>query len=351
MSLPTKQLNAKSLLSKEYKNLFKEIKAKVLSSQLKASIAVNSELIKLYWEIGNAVCRRQQKEGWGSKIIEKLAKDLKLTFPDMKGFSLRNIQFMVQFAKKYLQIEIVKQLVSQIPWGHNILIMQRLSNNKERFWYIKQTIENGWSRSILENWIDSNLYLRQGKAATNFKNTLPATQSDLANQIIKDPYCFDFLTLRKKYDEKELECGLMDHIQKFLLELGAGFAFVGRQYQLTVSNKDFFVDLLFYHLKLRSFIVVELKAKAFTPKDVGQMNFYLSVIDDLLRQSGDNPTMGLLLCKTKDKVIAEYALRDIHKPIGISEYKTKIIESLPENLKGSLPTIEEIEEELSDKNQ
>jgi len=335
----------------EYKNLFKEIKAKVLSSQLKASIAVNSELIKLYWEIGNAVCRRQQKEGWGSKIIEKLAKDLKLTFPDMKGFSLRNIQFMVQFAKKYLQIEIVKQLVSQIPWGHNILIMQRLSNNKERFWYIKQTIENGWSRSILENWIDSNLYLRQGKAATNFKNTLPATQSDLANQIIKDPYCFDFLTLRKKYDEKELECGLMDHIQKFLLELGAGFAFVGRQYQLTVSNKDFFVDLLFYHLKLRSFIVVELKAKAFTPKDVGQMNFYLSVIDDLLRQSGDNPTMGLLLCKTKDKVIAEYALRDIHKPIGISEYKTKIIESLPENLKGSLPTIEEIEEELSDKNQ
>ncbi|NGX52964.1 MAG: hypothetical protein KR126chlam5_01271 [Candidatus Anoxychlamydiales bacterium] len=351
MSPPTKQLNAGTLLSKEYKNLFKEIKAKVLSSQLKASLVVNSELIKLYWEIGKVVYQKQKSEGWGSKVIEKLSKDLKNTFSDIKGFSLTNIKYMVQFTKEYPNFLISQQAVDQIPWGHNMLIIQRLIDKDERIWYIKQTIENGWSRSVLEHWIDSNLYRRQTSAATNFKNTLPATQSDLANQIIKDPYCFDFLTLRKKYDEKELESGLMDHIQKFLLELGAGFVFVGRQYKLTVSNKDFFVDLLFYHLKLRNYIVVEIKAKAFSPKDVGQMNFYLSVIDDHLRQPGDNPTMGLLLCKTKDKIVAEYALRDINKPIGISEYQTKIMESLPENLKRSLPTIEEIEEELSNKNQ
>ncbi len=333
-------------LSKEYKRLLKEIKAKVLSSQLKAAVAVNRELIRLYWEIGSTVYQKQKSEGWGSKTIEKLAKDLKFTFPRMKGFSRTNICYMVQFAKEYPDHEFVQQLVGQIPWGHNILIMQRVNNKDEKLWYVSQTIENGWSRSVLETWIESNLYQRQGKAVTNFKKTLSAPQSDLAEQTIKDPYCFDFLMLRKKFDEKELEDGLIEHIQKFLLELGAGFAFVGRQYQLSISSKDFFIDLLFYHLKLRCFVVVELKAKEFTPRDAGQMNFYLSTIDDLLRQPGDNPTIGLLLCKTKDKVIAEYALRDINKPIGISEYQTKIIESLPENLKGSLPTIAELEKEL-----
>ena len=339
---------ATSLLSNEYKRLLKEIKEKVLTSQLKAAIAVNSELIKLYWEIGNTVHQRQKIEGWGAKVSEKLAQDLKSAFPDMKGFSARNLRFMVQFAKEYPVPEIGKQLVSQIPWGHNILIMQRLENNEERIWYVNQTIENGWSRSVLDTWIDSDLYHRQGNTVNNFKKTLPTAQSELANQTLKDPYCFDFLTLRKKHDEKELEDGLIEHIQKFLLELGAGFAFLGRQYQLNVSDKEFFLDLLFYHIKLRSFVVVELKAKELTARDVGQMNFYLSAVDDLLRQPGDNPTIGLLLCKTKDRVIAEYALRDIHKPIGVSEYEVKILESLPENFKGSLPTIEEIEKELED---
>lgn len=333
-------------IPQEYKNLLKEIKQKVKSSQLKAAVAVNCELIQLYWDIGHSVLEKQSKEGWGAKISEKLGKDLQSTFPNIKGFSPRNIRFMVQFAKEYPDLAIGKQLVSQIPWGHNILIMQRLSDSSERLWYVQQTIEHGWSRSMLDTWIKSDLYARKGKAVTNFQNTLPSTQSDLANQTIKDPYCFDFLTLREKHDEQELEEGLLNHIQKFLLELGAGFSFVGRQYQLTVGGQDFFVDLLFYHLKLRCFVVIELKSKAFTPKDAGQMNFYLSAADELLKQEGDNPTIGLLLCKTKNKIVAEYALRDINKPIGISEYETKLIESLPDNLKGSLPSIEQIEEEL-----
>ncbi|NGX53476.1 MAG: hypothetical protein K1000chlam4_00188 [Chlamydiae bacterium] len=334
---------------KEYKSFLKEIKERILSSQVKAAVAVNRELITLYWEIGTALHKKQQKEGWGSKTVEKLANDLKSSFPNMKGFSTRNIRFMVQFAREFNEYEIVKQLVSQIPWGHNILLLQKLETLEERLWYANKTIENGWSRNVLLHWLDSGLHKRQGKAVTNFTKTLPAPQSDLANQTLKDPYCFDFLTLRKKHDEQELELGLLDHIQKFLLELGAGFSFVGRQVHLEVGGQDFYVDLLFYHFKLRCFVVVELKATDFKPEFAGKMNFYLSVVDDMVKQPDDKPSIGLLLCKGKNKVVAEYALRDINKPIGISEYETEMLESLPDNLKSSLPSIEEIEHELQEK--
>ena len=338
-----------TVVPKEYKIFLHEIKERILFSQHKAAIAVNRELISLYWEIGSRVHLKQKNEGWGAKTIENLAKDLKSAFPDMKGFSPRNLKYMVHFAKEYPDLAIGQQLVAQIPWGHNILLLQKLTSLEERLWYANKTIENGWSRNVLLHWLDSSLYRREGRAITNFQVTLPSPQSDLAHQTLKDPYCFDFLALKEKFDEKELESGLLEHTQKFLIELGAGFAFVGRQYPLRVSDKEFLLDLLFYHLHLRCFVIVELKAKEFTPKDVGQMNFYLSVIDDLLRKPGDNPSIGLLLCKTKDKIIAEYALRDINKPIGISQYETAILESLPNELKGSLPSIEEIEQELEDK--
>ena len=336
----------KSLISKSYKELLKEIKEKIKTSQIKAAISVNQELIQLYWEIGQSVQEKQKKEGWGGKTIEKLAKDLKSTFPDMKGFSLRNIQFMVQFAKEYLDAEIVKQLVSQIPWGHNIVLLQKLVTEKERLWYAQQTIENGWSRSVLLHWIERDLHKRQGKSINNFQDTLTDANSDLARQTLKDPYCFDFLTLRKKFDEKELEDGLLDHIQNFLLELGAGFSFVGRQVHLEVGNQDFYVDLLFYHLKLRCFVVIELKSTDFKPEYLGKMNFYLSVVDEMYKHKNDEPTIGLFLCRSNNKLVAEYALRDINKPLGITEYETKILESIPDDLKGSLPTIDEIEEEF-----
>lgn len=341
-------VHSNQVIPKEYPLFLLEIKEKILSSQVKAALAVNRELINLYWEIGSRIHLKQKSEGWGAKTIENLSKDLKTSFPDMEGFSSRNLKYMVHFAREYPDFAIGQQVVAQIPWGHNILLLQKLTSPEERLWYVNKTIENGWSRNALLHWLDSNLYKREGRAVTNFQATLPSPQSDLAHQTLKDPYCFDFLTLKKKFNEKELETGLLEHTQKFLIELGAGFAFVGRQYPLTVSGKEFFLDLLFYHLNLRCFVIVELKAKEFIPKDAGQMNFYLSVVDDLLRKPGDNPSIGLLLCKTKDRIIAEYALRDINKPIGISQYETALLESLPAELKGALPTIEEIERELED---
>lgn len=333
-------------LTKEYKGLLKEIKEKVQSSQLKAAVAVNTELVKLYWEIGRSVHERQKSEGWGAKTLEKLANDLKSTFPQMKGFSPRNLQYMVTFAREYSEDAITQQLVAQIPWGHNTLLLDKIKDRDTRVWYIKKTIENGWSRSVLLHWIDSGLHDRQGKAISNFERTLPAVQSDLAHETLKDPYNFDFLTLREQFDERELEDGLLAHIQKFLIELGAGFAFIGRQYHINVGGQDFYVDLLFYHVKLRCYIVVELKATEFKPEYAGKMNFYLTAVDRAMKHKHDKPTIGLLLCKTKNKIVAEYALQDINKPLGVAEYEAKIIESLPDDLKGSLPTIEEIESEL-----
>ncbi len=336
------------LVQKEYKTFLHEIKERIVSSQLKAIVAVNRELIALYWEIGFRVHLKQKGEGWGAKTVERLAKDLKSAFPDMKGFSLTNIKYMVQFAREYPDFAISQQVVGQIPWGHNILLLQRLASLEERLWYANKTIENGWSRSVLFHWLDSGLHKREGRAITNFQSTLPAPQSDLAHQTLKDPYCFDFLALRDRHDEQELESGLLDHVQKFLLELGSGFSFVGRQVHLSVGDQDFYLDLLFYHYKLRCFVVVELKATDFKPEFAGKMNFYLSVVDDKMKHPEDKPTIGLLLCKGKNKVVAEYALRDINKPIGISQYEAKIIESLPDEWKGSLPSIEMIEQELEE---
>lgn len=254
---------------------------------------------------------------------------------------------MVQFAKEYPEIEIIQQLVGQIPWGHNLILIQRLNTKEERLWYVKKIIENGWSRNTLSIWIDSDLYRRQGKAITNFSNTLPTPQSDLASQTLKDPYLFNFLSLTENYEERELEKGLTDHIQKFLVELGKGFAFVGKQYELKIENTIYYLDLLFYHLELNCFCVIELKGAAFKPEYAGKINFYLSAVDDLIKRPHDNPSIGILLCKDKNKTEVEYALRDIKKPIGVASYETEIVKSLPENLKSSLPTVEEIEAEIN----
>jgi predicted nuclease of restriction endonuclease-like (RecB) superfamily len=312
-------------------------------------LAVNRELITLYWEIGSKIHLKQKSEGWGARTIENLSKDLKSIFPAMKGFSLTNIKYMVQFAKEYPEFAISQQVVGQIPWGHNVLFIQKLTSLEDRLWYVKKTIEHGWSRNVLVHWLDSELHKREGRAITNFQVTLPSPLSDLAHQTLKDPYCFDFLALREKHDEQELESGLLDHVQRFLLELGAGFSLVGRQVHLEVGGQNFYIDLLFYHYKLRCFIVVELKATDFKPEFAGKMNFYLSVVDDKMRHPDDKPSIGLLLCKGKNKIVVEYALRDINKPIGISQYEAKIVESLPEELKGSLPTVEQIEQELEKK--
>lgn len=334
------------VIPKQYGLFLKKIKQHILSSQLKAASSVNRELMALYWEIGSFIYQKQKNEGWGAKTIEKLAKDLKSSFPEMKGFSHRNLKYMVYFAKEYPDFSIGQQAVAQIPWGHNILLLQKLTSLTERLWYAQKTIENGWSRNVLLHWLDSRLHKREGETINNFQSTLPPSQSDLADQLLKNPYCFDFLTLREKFDEQELEDGLIDHIQKFLLELGAGFAYVGRQVNLNVGGQDFFVDLLFYHVKLRCYVVVELKTTDFKPDYVGKMNFYLTAVDELLKHKEDKPSIGLLLCKTKNKVVAEYALRDLKKPLGVAEYETQILESLSKDFKSSLPSIEDIEREF-----
>lgn len=329
----------------EYVKLFENIKTDILQTQLKAAASVTKELTLLYWRIGKTISEKMSTEGWGAKVVERLAHDLSKSFPGITGFSIRNLKYMRKFADCYDNINCATA-AAQLPWGHNMVILDKLQNDDQRLWYIQQTIENGWSRASLIMWIESDLYSRQGKAITNFKTTLPEPLSDLAEQTLKDPYNFDFLTIDIKAREREIELGLMSHIQKFLLELGQGFAFIGRQYPITVGDKDFFIDMLFYHLNLRCFIVVELKAEEFDARNLGQINLYLSAVDSLLKHSGDKPSIGLLLCKTKDNYVAEYALRDINKPIGIASYKTKLVESLPKNLRGSLPTIEEIEAEI-----
>ncbi len=328
-----------------YITFLNQIKADIQQAQLRAAMSVTHELTNLYWRIGNGLCQKIFEEGWGAKTVERVAKDIKLSFPNVSGFSYRNLYFMRQFAESYPR-GISETAVSQIPWGHNIILLQRVDSFEKKLWYAQQTLENGWSRAMLVNWIESDLYSRQGKALNNFKKTLPDFQSDLAEQTLKDPYNFSFLALDKKYREQELEQGLIDHIQKFLMELGQGFAFIGRQHPLEISGKEYAIDLLFYHLKLRCYVVVELKATEFDPRDAGQMSFYLSAVDDLLRHADDRPTIGMILCKTKDRIVVEYALRDNYKPIGVASYETKIMESLPENLKGSLPTVEELEAEF-----
>ncbi len=338
--------------SANYKKFITSLKTKIQSAQIKASTAVNSELIKLYWELGKDIVEKQKREGWGSGVLEKVAKDLQNEFPGVEGFSRANIFRIKAFFIAYGKVaQAVRQLESLpiflIPWGHNILLLQKTKDTNERLWYASKVIEHGWSRSMLTIWIENGLYRREGKAITNFKAVLPPPQSDLAQQTTKDPYVFDFITLHKEHLEKDLEKGLVNNIQKCLIELGQGFAFVGKQYPIKAGEKDLYIDLLFYHLKLRCYIVIELKAGEFDSRDAGQMSAYLSAVDDQLRNEEDKPTIGLIFCKTKDNVFAEYVLRNFKRPIGVAEFEVKLVEKLPKELKSSLPTIEEIEAELS----
>jgi predicted nuclease of restriction endonuclease-like (RecB) superfamily len=335
-----------TLLPEGYAELLGQIKERIRSAQLRAASAVNRELVLLYWQLGREIIARQEQQGWGAKIIDQLAADLRHSFPEMTGLSPRNLKYMRAFGEAWPEEPIVQQLVAQIPWGHNVRLLDYVKDRAEREWYIRKTIENGWSRNVLVHWIESDLFKRQGKATTNFTRSLPLPQSDLAGELLKDPYNFEFLTLAEDAEERALQNGLLQHIQHFLIELGAGFAFVGQQYRLEVGGDDFFIDLLFYHLKLRCYVVIELKTTAFRPEYAGKMNFYLSAVDDLLRHPDDQPSIGIILCKTKNQVVAEYALRDLAKPVGVSSYITKLVESLPPSLRSDLPGTEALEAEL-----
>lgn len=324
----------------KYKEIFKNVKNEILQTQYRAMQVVNKELIFMYWNIGKIILENSE---WGNKFIDTLSIDLKIEFPEIQGFSTRNLKYMKKIALEYPDFEFVQQVVAQIPWGHNIVLLEKIKDIEERKWYIQETIKNGWSRNVLIMQIDSKLYERQAIAnkITNFENTLPDVQSDLALQTLKDPYLFDFISLKGKIKELEIEQAMIDKIKNVLIELGKGFAFVGNQYKIVVSGKEYFIDLLFYHIKLKCYIAVELKAREFEPKDAGQLNFYLSAIDDLVKDESDNPTIGLLLCKSKDNFTAEYALRNISSPIGVSEYK--LLEDIPEYLQSQLPKTEDIE--------
>jgi predicted nuclease of restriction endonuclease-like (RecB) superfamily len=320
----------------DYAALLAELKERIAGARLKAALAVNAELILLYWQIGHDILRRQRDEGWGAKVIDRLAADLRHAFPEMTGLSARNLKYMRAFAEAYPDRQIVQQLAAQLPWGHTMVLLDTVKKPVEREWYMRQTVENGWSRNVLVHQIDSGLYKRQGKALTNFKRTLPAPQSDLAQQIVKDPYTFEFLSLSADMQERDLERGLLEHLRLFILELGKGFAFVGSQYHLEVGGQDYYLDLLFYHLRLRCFVVFELKIEEFKPEFAGKMNFYLSAVDDQLKHADDQPSIGVILCKGRNAVIVEYALRDTSKPMGVAEYR--LTPALPAKLRRELPT-------------
>lgn len=334
-----------------YSVFLEQLKARIKKAQIKAVLSVNSELIELYWDLGKSIVEKQEKEGWKAQIIHKLGKDLQNAFPGIKGFSRANLFYMRTFYLAYARVQQAVGLlntlpIARIPWGHNVLLITKIKDIQERLWYAEQTIENGLSRHALENWIISKAYKRQGKSITNFSKHLPAPQSMLAQELLKDPYNFDFLTLEDEYREQALEHGLVSHIKKLLLELGKGFAFLGSQYPVEVAGDDYYLDLLFYHTTLHCYCIIELKNTDFKPEYTGKMSFYISAVDDQLKKENDNPTIGIILCKTKNTLKVEYALRGTHKPIGVSEYSVKIMQTLPKNLKSSLPTIEDIEAEL-----
>jgi len=332
----------------DYGNTLKAIQQRVRKERTRVILAANAALILLYWDIGRMIVQRQAQEGWGAKVIDRLARDLRKSFPEMQCFSTRNLQFMRSFAEEFPDAVIVKQLASQLPWWHVIRLMQRVKDPRAREWYMREAIRQGWSRSVLEIQLLGNSYQRSGKALTNFESTLPIIESRRAAQIFKDPYLFDFLGTTDLNRERQVEQALVDHIQRFMLELGSGFAFVGRQMHLSVGGEDFFLDLLFYHLKLRCFVVIELKAVPFDSAFVGQINLYLSAVDDQFRHPGDRPTIGLLLCRSKQQLVVEYALRDLKKPIGVAGWETTLSKALPEGYAGSLPTVEELEAELGE---
>nr|WP_315418637.1 PDDEXK nuclease domain-containing protein [uncultured Pseudomonas sp.] len=328
-----------------YGDWLTDLKGRIHNAQQRAALAVNRELVQLYWQIGHDILTRQAQQGWGAKVIERLAQDLRAAFPDMKGFSPRNLKYMRAFAEAWPDSEFVQQAAAQLPWGHNLVLLDKLPGPETRRWYAAKAIEHNWSRNILVMQIETRLLERSGKAVSNFESHLPKPQSDLARESLKDPYRFDFLGLTFDAQEREIENALVKHVTEFLLELGAGFAFVGQQVLLDVGGDEFFIDLLFYHLKLRCYVVIELKAGKFKPEHLGQLSFYLTAVDAQLKHPQDGPTIGLLLCKSKNKVVAEYALRDNARPIGVAEYQ--LVESLPAELQTSLPSIEQIERELA----
>ena len=327
-----------------YADWLRELKTRIHGAQQRATLAVNRELVLLYWQIGRDILARQASQGWGAKVIERLAHDLRTAFPEMKGFSRANLMYMRAFAQAWPDAEFVQQAVGQLPWGHNLVLLSKLKTEQDRRWYAAKAIEHNWSRNVLVMQIETRLRERNGNAVTNFDERLPKPQSDLARESIKDPYRFDFLGLTDEAQEREIEYALVKHVTEFLLELGAGFAFVGRQVLLDVGGEEFFIDLLFYHLKLRCYVVVELKAGKFKPEHLGQLGFYLTAVDRQVKTEHDQPAIGLLLCKSKNKVVAEYALGDKSQPMGVAEYR--LIESLPAELQTSLPSIEQIENEL-----
>lgn len=375
-----------------FPKLLEEIKARIRQAQTRAMQAVNAELVQVYWDIGRMIDERQQQEGWGAGVIPRLARELRNDMPEVKGFSERNIGRMIAFFREYTrpsdflpravaklraseeepeparlpsnpimppvvaklgEVKTVLQATAEspaslfwaVPWAHHILLMEKVKELPARLWYMQQTLANGWSRNVLLTMIQTEAHRRQGRAVTNFERLLPPPQSDLARQTLKDPYIFDFLTLEQPFHERELELGLLRHLERFLLELGQGFAFVGRQLYLQVGDRDFHIDLLFYHLKLRCFVVIDLKAGEFQPEYAGKMNFYLSVVDDQHRHESDAPSIGLILCQDRNHIVAEYALRGVSKPIGVSEYE--LTRALPPGLQSALPTVEEIEAELT----
>ncbi len=323
-----------------YGPFLEQIKQRIQTARTQATLAVNRQLLELYWSIGQEIAAQQEARGWGDSILLQLARDLQAAFPGVSGFSRTNLYRMRAFYLAYRtrsenvpQVagqlgENVPQVVAQIPWFHNVILLEKVKDPAIREWYAQAAFENGWSRNVLEMQIESRLHERQGKATTNFSRTLPPPQSDLAQALLKDPYHFEFLTLADDAHEREVERGLLEHIRQFLLEMGSGFAFVGSQYPLEVDGKDYYLDLLFYHLKLRCFVVLELKAAEFQPEFVGKMNFYLAAVDDTLRHEADAPSIGLLLCRKKQTLTVEYALRNVATPIGVSEFVTDLAHRL-----------------------
>ncbi len=329
-----------------YGDFLADIKGRIRAAQVQAALSVSREMVWLYWQIGHEIVERQGQLGWGAKVVDRLAADLKAAYPGVAGFSSRNLKYMRTFAEAYPDAEIVQQLLhnSPLPWGHHIRLLEQVKDADQRLWYLQAAHEHGWSRAVLELQIESGSFMRQGQALTNFSRTLPPPQSDLAQQILKDPYNFDFLSLGRDAHERQLEKGLLSHLQSFLLEMGAGFSLVGSQYHLEVGDKDYYIDLLFYHLRLRCFVVVDLKMAEFAPEFAGKMNFYLAAVDDLLRHPTDAPSLGLILCKTQQQVTVEYALRSTTAPIGVAGFR--VTDTLPSELWDTLPTVQQIEAEL-----
>lgn len=332
-------------LPEDYGDWLTSLKQRIRGARQRALLSENAEQIRLYHGIGRDILERQSRQGWGAKVIDRLSSDLRAAFPEMKGFSSRNLKYMGFFAKICPDLQIGQQSAAQLPWFHIVTLLTKVSDPVEREWYAGETVRQAWPRTTLELHIKNRLYLRQGTAVNNFEQRLPIVHANLATEILKDPYHFDFLGLGDETHERDIENALICHITRFLLELGAGFAFVGRQFRLEVEGDEFFIDLLFYHTRLKCYVVVELKAHAFKPEHAGQLNFYLAAVDAQIKAPDDKPTIGLLLCKTKKRLVAEYALSGMAKPMGVAEYQ--LVRALPEPLDTCLPTIEEIEAEFS----